>query len=172
MGDAGAVKTNRGEAFVKFVISRIQTDPAFRAALSRADNVGTEYQSWEYLAGWCDLDKDWERSAVTTIAAAIARSKPNVDGVLGIGKAIAACYDECNHSDQAKAKLRRLLACDSTQEACLILHPLLRLITSRGERLCYGRLLNDLIYFGDGGKAKIRWAVDFYGRRGDDSVNA
>jgi CRISPR system Cascade subunit CasB len=165
-------KPKRGEAFVEFVIGRIPKDSAFRAALSRADNPATEYQSWEYLASWCDLDKDWERDAVTTIAAAIARAKPGVDGVSGIGKAIAACYDDGNQSDQAKAKLRRLLSCDSTHEVCVILRPLLRLIASRGKRLCYGRLLNDLIYFGDGEKTKIRWAVDFYGRREDDSVDA
>lgn len=172
MSDVVVVKKKRGEAFVDFVINRIRKDTAFRAALSRADNPATEYQSWEYLAGWCDLDKDWERNAVTTIAAAIARSKPNADGSLGIGKAITTCYDDGNRSDQAKAKFRRLLSCDSTQEACSILRPLLRLIASRGNRLCYGRLLNDLKYFGDGEKTKTRWAVDFYGRRGDDSVDA
>lgn len=57
-------------------------------------------------------------------------------------------------------------------EACVILRPLLSLIYSRGIRLCYARLLNELIYFGDGEKIKAKWAVDFYGRRGDDSLDA
>ncbi len=172
MSDNAAVKKRRGEMFVDFVISRIQTDNAFRAALTRADNPATEYQSWEYLAKWCDLDKDWERRPVATIAAAIAGSKPKRDGDLGIGKAIAACYDDGNKSDQAKAKLRRLLACNSVSEVCRILRPLLRLIASKGKFLSYGRLLNDLMYFGDGEEKRTQWAVDFYGRRADDSINA
>ena len=172
MNDAVVMKKKRGAAFVEFAISRMHNDNAFRAALCRADNPATEYQAWEYLANWCDLDKDWERNPTATIASAVARAKPSIDGNLGIGRAIAGCYDDGNRSDQAKAKLRRLLACNSTQEACLILRSLLRLVASRGVRLSYGRLLNELIYFGDGEKIKVQWAIDFYGRRGDDSVDA
>jgi len=124
------------------------------------------------LASWCDLDKDWERRPFAVIAAAAAHAKPNKDGSLGIGKAITMCYEDRNKSDSAKQKLRRLLACDSIQEACSILRPLLRLIASHGVPLDYGRLLNELIWFGDGEKAKVKWAVDFYGRRGNDSFGS
>jgi len=172
MSNNVAVNKSRGEAFVDFVINRIQNDKAFRAALTRADNPATEYQSWEYLTKWCDLDKDWERRPVATIAAAIAGSKLKKDGHLSIGKAIAACYDDGNKSDQAKTKLRRLLACSSVSEACRVLRPLLRLIASKGKTLSYEKLLNNLMYFGDGEKVKTRWAIDFYGRRDDDSINA
>ena len=166
------VKKNRGQAFVEFVLVRMKNDNAFSAALRRADNPATEYQSWEYLAGWCDLENERERRPLATIASALARAKPAADGSLGIGKAVAACYDDGNQSDSAKSKLRRLLACDTTTEACVILRSLLSLIASRGAHLCYGQLLNELIYFGDGEKAKVKWAVDFYGRRENDSVGA
>ncbi|MBU1087910.1 MAG: type I-E CRISPR-associated protein Cse2/CasB [Candidatus Omnitrophica bacterium] len=166
------VKKKKGEAFVEFVISRIHADNAFRAALTRADNPATEYQSWEYLAKWCDLDKDWERRPLATIAAAIATAKPARDGYLGIGQAIATCYDDGNQSDQAKAKFRRLLACDSVIEVCRILRPLLRLISSKEKSVCYGKLVNDLMYFGDGEKIKTQWASNFYGRRQDDSIDS
>lgn len=172
MSDAGTFKKTRGTSFVEFVLNRMKQDCAFGAALRRADNPATESQSWEYLAEWCDLDKEWDRRPLATVAAAVARAKPVHDGHLGIGKAIARCYDDGNSSDQARAKLRRLLACDSTVEACAILRPLLSLISSRGAPLCYGRLLNELLYFGDGEKAKVQWAVDFYGRRDNDSIDA
>ena len=68
--------------------------------------------------------------------------------------------------------MRRLLGCDSVKEACVILRPLLSLIASRGVRLGYGQLLNELVYFGDGERIKAKWAVDFYGRRENDSVGA
>jgi CRISPR system Cascade subunit CasB len=166
------VKKNHEQAFVDYVIERMKKDTAFGAALRRADNPATESHAWEQLASWCDIDKDWERRPFATVAAAVALAKPNKDGSLGIGKALAACYDDGNQSDSAKQKLRRLLACDSIQEACDILRPLLSLIASHGVSLNYGRLLNELIYFGDGEKAKIKWAVDFYGRRGNDSFSA
>jgi CRISPR system Cascade subunit CasB len=157
-------KKTRGRAFVEFVMKRLGQDPAFGAALRRADNPATEYQSWEYLAGWCDLEKDWERRPYAVIAAALGRAKPAMDGRLGIGQAIVACFDEGNQSDSAKAKLRRLLTCDSAEEACTILRPLLSLIESKGSALNYGKLLDDLIYF-KVDRTRARWASDFYGRK-------
>lgn len=168
-GEIGIKK--KGELFVDFIIGRIHQDTSFRAALSRADNPATEYQSWEYLCKWCDLEKDWQRRPMAAIAAAVAAAKPLSDGSLSIGKAISSCYDEGNKSDQAKSKLRRLLSCGTVVETCRILRPLLRLISSKGKPISYGKLLNDLMYFGDGEKVKLRWATDFYGRREDDSVD-
>lgn len=169
MGNTETLKNGREHDFIEYVLGRMKNDNAFGAALRRADNPATEYQSWEYLAGWCDLEKAWERRPFATIASAIASAKPAADGSLGIGKAIAACYEDGNKSDSAKSKLRRLLACDSTEEVCVVLRPLLSLIASRGVHLSYGQLLNELLYFGE--KTKEKWAVDFYGRRrGDDSV--
>lgn len=172
MEERVSLKKSRGQSFVEYVLGRMKNDSAFGAALRRADNPATESQAWEYLASWCDLDKDWDRRPFETVAAAIAGAKPGVDGFFGIGKAIAECYEDGNKSDAAKSKLRRLLACNSVKEACVILRPLLSLIASRGVRLNYGQLLNELIYFGDGEKAKEKWAMDFYGRRGNDSLSS
>ena len=168
-------KKLRGQNFIEYVLKRMKGDSAFRSALRRADNPDTEYQSWEYLSGrgGCDLEKPWERLPFALISAAVARSELNMDGYLGIGKAIAACYkDDGNNSDAAKSKLRRLIACSSIEEVCSVLRSLLRLIESKGVRLKYGQLLDELIYFGEGERAKIKWASDFYGRRvEDDSVS-
>ncbi len=163
--DVGEQKT-KGRAFVEYVLKRLDQDPAFGAALRRADNPATEYQSWEYLAPWCDLEKEWERRPYTVIAAALGRAKPTVDGRLGIGQALAVCFDDGNKSDSAKAKLRRLLACDTVAEACTILRPLLSLIDSKavGAGLQYGQLLDDLLWF-KADRTRARWASDFYGRR-------
>ena len=43
--------------------------------------------------------------------------------------------------------------------------PLLRLAESRGVRVNFGRLLDDLLYFDFGPRVKERWAMDFYGRK-------
>jgi CRISPR system Cascade subunit CasB len=169
------------KAFVEMVIGRLNgenPDTAFGSALRRADNPATEYQSWEYLANrnWCDIEKSWEWKPFVLIGAALARAKPENDGNLGIGQAIARCYSDegtynGNEKDGAKAKLRRLLACDTTEEACDILHPLLSLIDSRKIPLNYARLLQELL---DSNKwslthIKPRWAKDFYYKQENDT---
>lgn len=165
-----AKKTSKGNAFVQYIIKRCQQDKGIAAVLRRADNPATEYQSWEILAGFnIELDKDWQRLPYATIAAAIAKAKPEANGNVGIGKAIASCYDDGNSSDQAKAKLRRLLACSSTEEVCRILRPLFSLIESKSNiRLDFGSLLDQLLVFQfDERQQKIKsqWAQDFYRQR-------
>jgi CRISPR system Cascade subunit CasB len=170
MEAASRPKAGRAEAFVNFVIRRVQEDPAFGAALRRADNPATEYQSWEYLASWCDLDKARDRIPFVTIGAALARAKPEKDGHMGIGRSLAACYEDGQNSSPAKVRLRRLLACESVEEACRILRPILSLVRSKESQLNYSVLLNDLLFFGE--TKRLKWATEFYGRRQYDSDDA
>lgn len=155
-------------AFVDYIINRCQADKGLRAALKRADNPATEYQSWEVLAGFkINLEYENQRLPYATIAAAIARAKAE-NGATKIGQAIARCYEDGNASDQAKAKLRRLLACDSVPEACRILRPLFSLIEAKGNsHLNYASLIDDLLWFGHDDsqtQIKARWAQGFYGK--------
>lgn len=165
-------KHSRGATFVAFVLKRLTQDNAFGAALRRADNPATEYQSWEHLATWCDLDNTHERTCFATVAAGLARAKQSIDTPSSIGSAIARSYADGNQDDSAKRKLRRLLACDTSAEACQWVRPSLRLAESRGVRINYSQLLDNLLYFGP--KVKERWAMDFYGRKEDkdDSLGA
>ena len=159
---------SRGEGFVAFILNRCQRDKGEAARLRRADNPATEYQSWETLAAFgIDLEKPWERLPFACIAASLARGKMEQDGSHGIGQALAGCYEDGNQSDQARARLRRLLACDSVEEACRILRSLLSLTASRGRYpLNHARLLNDLLRFHwRSQEIKAHWAQDFYRRR-------
>lgn len=156
-------------AYVDYIIHCCESNHSTRAVLKRADNPATEYQSWEILAGFqTDLELEQQRLPYAIIAAAIARTKTTENGRVSIGPAIAQCYEEGCDSDQAKAKLRRLLGCDSTVEACHILRPLLGLIESKvGIHLNYVALLDDLLWLDDEDrKTQIRagWAQQFYGR--------
>ncbi|KAF0808017.1 crispr-associated Cse2 family protein [Alcanivorax xiamenensis] len=156
------------QRFVETVIERCQNDKGLAARLRRADSPATEYQSWELL-GWfgVDLEKDYERLPFVTIAAAIAKSKSERNGSLRLGQAIASCYKEGNKDDQAKARLRRLLACNDLAEVCRILRPVLTLVDSRvGQPLDYVRLLRQLRFFGfeSGQRTKTQWAQEFYGQ--------
>lgn len=167
---------SREERFVAGVIARCLQDKGLAARLRRADNPATEYQSWEILAGFgVNLEYEADRLPFATVAAQIARSKLTQNGSLCLGRAIAGCFDEGNQSDQAKARLRRLLACDDLVELCRFLRPLLGLIDSRvPQALDCARLLKQLRQFGmaarNGDDAwqqniKAQWAQEFYGHK-------
>lgn len=171
---SATTKPNKSEQFVKFMIDLIQKDNGAAAALRRADNPATEYQSWEYLARFIDIDKDYERLPYATIASALAKAKAEHNGTVQIGEAIARCYDDGKDSEQAQAKLRRLLACDSVEEVCRVLRPLFSLIHSKaGIQLDYSSLLQDLYWFNaDSQRAKAKWAQNFYRHYSIDEASA
>jgi len=163
-----AREKSRDQRFVETVIDHCQKDKGMAARLRRADNPATEYQSWELL-GWfgVDLERDYERLPFVTIAAAIAKSKAERNGNLSLGTAIAFCYEDGRTSNQAKTRLRRLLACEEMAEVCRILRPVLTLINSKvSQPLDYARLLRQLRFFTyeSGQKTQVQWAQEFYGQ--------
>jgi len=101
------------------------------------------------------------------VAAAVARSRFEINGILPLGRAIALCYDDGNQSDPAKTRLRRLLACDNNEELCRVLRPLLTLIQSRiAQPLDYAQLLSDALWFNRSQQnVKAHWAQQFYGKQ-------
>ncbi len=155
------------QRFVETVIKRCNNDKGLAARLRRADNPATEYQSWEVLGALgVDLEKEYQRLPFVTVAAAIAKSKVEHNGNLKLGRAIAACYVDGNQSDQAKARMRRLLACGELAEVCRILRSVLTLIDSKvGQPLDFVLLLKQLRNFHfNGQRIKTQWAQEFYGQ--------
>lgn len=160
-------QVSREDGFVTGVIKRCQQNKGLAARLRRADNPATEYQSWELLASYgIDLEREDQRLPFVTVAAAIAKAKAERNGSLSLGRAIASSFDDGNASDQAKARVRRLLACEELPEVCRILRPVLTLIDSRtSQPLDYSRLLRQLRSFVfDPQRIKAQWAQEFYGR--------
>ena len=164
------------QRFVDTVVARCTNDKGLAARLRRADNPSTEYQSWDFLGSMgVDLEKYYQRLPFVTVAAAIAKSKAERNGSLPLGRAIAACYPEGNQSDQARARLRRLLACTELSEVCRILRPVLALIESKvGQPLDYVRLLDQLRFFAfNEQRVSAQWAQEFYadaaGLKSEDS---
>lgn len=158
---------SRDQRFVEAILQRCATDKGQAARLRRADNPSTEYQSWEVLGSLgIDLEREYKRLPYVTVAAAIAKSKAQVNGTLSLGRAIASCYEDGRESSQAKARLRRLLACDEMAEVCRILRPILTLIDSKtGQVLDFVRLLRQLRNFPFYTQSiKAQWAQEFYGK--------
>lgn len=161
-------KTRRGENFINYICSIIASNTAKTAALRRADNPSLEYQSWEILNRFgVDLTNPQERIIFSLIAAAAAKGKVEEDGTLGIGAALANCYDGKCGNDQAIAKLRRLIACNSIEELNSVLRPLLQLVLSHnGTILNYGKLLDELLQFQwKPLEIKANWAQNFYNQK-------
>jgi CRISPR system Cascade subunit CasB len=161
------VQQNWEQRFVSVVLERCQQDKGLAARLRRADNPATEYQSWDLLGMMgVDLEKDYQRLPFLSAAAAIAKSRADKNGSLTLGYALASCYPDGRDSAQAKARLRRLLACDELAEACRILRPVLTLIDSRvGRPLDFVRLLKQLRQFTfNSQRVKTQWAQEFYGQ--------
>lgn len=161
--------SERSQKFIDYIIKKVESSNACIAALKRADNPNTEYQSWEILAGFgVNLENNNERLPFAIIAADIARVKPKANGKIKISQAIIKCYDNGSESDQAKSKLRRILACDSTVEVCRLLRPLFSMIASKEVIILdYVSLLDQLLWFNQDEsreRTKIRWAQEFYGK--------
>lgn len=161
--------TSREQRFVDSIIARCQKDKGLAARLRRADNPATEYQSWDVLASLgIDLEKDYDRLPFVTLAAAIAKSKTDSNGTINLGRAIAACYEDGRESDQAKARLRRVLACQDLAELCRVLRSVLALTNNKiGQPLDFVRLLKQLrrfAYEDARNQIKAQWAQEFYGQ--------
>lgn len=166
-GGAKMTSHDRSKAFISYVSNLCARDNGAKASLKRADNPSTEHQCWDILAGFnVNLEDENKRLPYATIASAIARSDLKTSGQVSFGKALASCYEDASSNGSARAKLRRLLACDSTPEVCRILRPLFSLIESRSKcQIDYSSLLSDLLWFGHDEsrqKIKARWAQSFY----------
>lgn len=151
--------------FVHSVIRRCAVDRGVASALKKSDNPSTEYMSWDYLATFgINLEFEDSRLPYVTVGAAIARSKPDANGNVSLGKAIAHCYPDGNQSNPAKTRIRRLLACSEMAEVCMILRPLFSLISSRTSHpLDYVRLVGQIRRFPhDPEQVKAQWAQEFY----------
>lgn len=155
----------RARRFVAAVLDRCREDRGFAARLRRADNPDTEYYAYGELARFgIALEDDRERRPYAVVGASLSRSGRGQDGSLGLGEALRRCVES---EEQGEARLRRMLSCRTTEEACRMLRPLLALVAARDVPLCHAGLLEDLLAFhGDRGRRRVclRWAQEFYGR--------
>lgn len=158
-------KNDRDERFMHHAIACCQQSKSWAARLRRADNPVSEHHVWDLLIAF-NIDLGEERLPYLTLVAAMAKAKATRNGSLPFGRAIAACYDEGSDSEQAKTRLRRVLACTDEPELCRIVRPVLALINSRvSEPLDYVRLLRQMRVFAlDAQRIKAQWAQEFYGR--------
>ena len=154
------------QSFLEYALKICKTNPRARAAFRRAANPDTEFYSWEFLAGWCNLENDRERKIYALFASYIANTMPDaVDDGVSIGRGIRQAYKGDAQDTAALARMRRLLACSSWQEAVVVLRRILPLLASKGVKLDLVATMRDLFWFNN--KVKVRWANDFYQAKND-----
>ena len=150
------------QGFVAAVIRRAKEDTAFRAAMRRADIPQTAAFAWEHLAAWCDIASDRERLAFALAGAAIAREQPDADGRKNLGEVFHACCPDRDAREREQRRFRRLLGCDSAEELCEVLRPVLRYLQNKAPGgIGYATLLTDILYWNE--RVKLRWARSFFG---------
>lgn len=157
--------TSKASSFIDYVITRSKIDKKFSSEIRRSSNPAFEVGGWETLARFnVDLNFKHTRRAYLIVASAAVTSKVDSDGNVGLGKAIALSYADKQNDDQAKARLLRLLSCDSLEDVNGVIRPLLTFVQSRKvKNLNYTKILQQLTSFQfDPEKVKAQWATDFY----------
>ena len=164
--------SDRSVSFVNYVIEQINTDKGkgFGAKLRKADNENTEYQSWEILSRWVNLEWESDRKAFALVGASLARSKPSEDGKHSIGEALRMVHVKDKdigdiEKSSSALRLRRILACKEKDELMDILKPVIRYVESNGLLLHHARLLDEILWFNKDAsreKTRARWARDFF----------
>lgn len=85
---------------------------------------------------------------------------------LGLGRAIALCYEGGSNNEQAQMRLRHLLDCENLDEVFHLCPSLIKIITNKTHIvLNHNLFLQDLVKFDQNADAiKKRWAQEFYSR--------
>jgi CRISPR system Cascade subunit CasB len=169
------VASKKSIEFVQYILSRSNAggDKGFRAKMRKADNESTEYQSWEILSQWTDLEWETDRKIYGLIGASLARLKQANDGTVGLGKALRLVFlsgDKTADLDKSPPalRLRRILACREKSELVEIVRPVLRYLESKDVTLCHAQLLDDLLRFDlDASRERVRsrWAQEFFSKK-------
>lgn len=157
--------SDRATRFVTELFRRKMTDHGLRARLRRGQSPAQAHMVLADLAPYVSLTWVPGRTAYMLVGSSIAWEESAVSGSDGLGKCLRACAEGGDaENSPMTARLRRLLACRTTEEACRVLRPMLSLIRTRCPgRLDYVRLLLDLVFFeSNQDRVKAGWVCDFY----------
>lgn len=148
-------------------------DRGFMADLRRGFNADTEHRAWPHVAPWCDLTNDRQRAIHTTVMAGFASHPEHAeDGNLGVTLRRIAIGDGGESGLQSfEARFRRLLTCDTAEEAARQAGYVIRAAAAKGVPVDYVALFKDLTYWGGpDNRVKLRWARGYWsGVRPDEA---
>ena len=162
--------------FIRWMEDRLGDSPRIRdkgaiARLKRADSPQQDSLAWDIILRLKIPGRHLHHCLA--VAAPMCRRGDPVDGKVSLGQALASCYDD---KEQGKMRLQRILRCTDSEELRQQLRPLLSFIDSRARhKLCYGRLLDEIIEFDWPHKQerfKLQWTQDFWNLTEEDEESA
>jgi len=162
----------QAERLVTF-LERHKDERGMMADLRAGFSEATEYRAWPHIADFCNLENDWSRTIVNTVAAAFAANHLNtLNGNMGhtfrqIAKGDARRTDVKKALNSYEGRFRRFLTCGDTLEVCRLLPGVIRAAKAKGIAINYRQLYCDLCYW-NGGRAKVQWAAAYWHVDGGD----
>ncbi len=143
-------------------LQKRREDRGFMADLRRGFNPGTEHRAWPHVAPWCELTHDRERAIHTTVMAGFAfHPEHAADGNLGVTlRRIATGQGGEEGLRSFEARFRRILICDTAEEAARLAGYVVRAAAAKGIPVDYVALFTDLTYWGE--RVKLRWAQGYW----------
>ena len=139
-------------------------DRGLMANLRRGFSEATADRAWPYIARWCNLEKDRQRTIFQTVAASFAFNPESVsEGNMGTTMNRLAMGDErgLNGLKTFETRFRRFLSCDTVFEVCDRLPTVIRTTKAKAVAINHEELFKDLHYWGD--RVKVRWANAYWG---------
>ncbi len=163
---------NRAERFLER-LRKITNDRGKMAALRRAASSSTERQAWPVIYS---LGEDISSHAACTIAALYAEHAEEDSNAFSFGTTCRRIaldgVTDFKIPDSYDRRFRRLLACDSVEDAAGQLKAWIRFASAKGVGVNYEKLFWDLISWGNhADRIKLDWARGFWPVRqetGDD----
>lgn len=184
------VKESKSHIFVDFVLDRINAnDTAILSCLKRAESKNTAFYAYDILYKFTKSFDDKDFYPYSIVAASMSRSKITKDGDFPLFTVLRKAYsgndkkaltsnNEEDIPEQARAKLKRALACNDIVELCNVIKALLKYIEGKDQikYLSYKTLLSQLCFFSKNDvlkeKIKQQFVIDFYRLQNEDNNEA
>lgn len=135
------------------------------ADLKKGASAGTRQYAWSHMASFCDLSKEADERSFSLVGSAMALGKGRTsDSVGNLGASLRnLAYinkQKPGKSGPTDGRIKRLISCRTTVELCDQLSSVLRLLSSKGARIDYLKLLEDVHGWDE--DVKRNWAKGYY----------
>jgi len=141
--------------FVDYVIGRKKNDKRFESEMRHAHLEKGIFNAYKNIDSFCNTEREIKIYAL--IGAMLVINKVKSNGYVKLGEAFRKAYET---STTGELRFKKLLKCKDSEEMCDYLRHMFPFFNSKGLRLDYADILNDLLYFTE--RRKIKWIRDFY----------